>query len=116
MHLVANEAILVTTASLSFASLLFLGVYLIFLEPDESAKQSKDGGKSKAAAKPDFAKRPSFIGRAIGDDKIGHLRAFRTFDHIFATLPTAYRVYRKRLAEERTAQARNIVDVATLHH
>ena len=112
MHLVANEAILVTTASLTFASLLFLGVYLIFLEPDESAKQSKDGGKSKA----DFAKRPSFIGRAIGDDKIGHLRAFRTFDHIFATLPTAYRVYRKRLAEERTAQARNIVDVATLHH
>lgn len=103
MHLIGHEALLVTTATLSFAVLAFLFVYLIFLDKGEvecASGKVKDTELIKG-----YVARPVWLARAIGDDKNAALRPFRAADFLLATLPVAWLTLRRRKNEENAAKA-----------
>lgn len=93
MHLLNNEALLVTSATINFAVLGFFFVYLVFLD-------NGDYTQKKA--------RPMWLTRAIGDETSATLRPFRAADFLLASLPVGWLAMRRRKLEEQAAKA-NVV-------
>ena len=62
MHLTNHEGLLISVASVSFAMLVFMFIYLLFLDDENDANQGKDV----------LVNRPVLLARAIGHDNISH--------------------------------------------
>lgn len=98
MHVANHETLLITVASLSFATLLFMFIYLVYA--DEDSYEKKDGDNDELIS------RSVLLARAIGYDNISHLRAFRAGSFLMVTLPTAWRMHRKREQQMEAAKAK----------
>lgn len=100
MHFANHETLLITVASLSFATLLFMFIYLVYADEDSYEKKDGTGGDDELIS------RPLLLARAIGHDNISHLRAFRAASFLMVTLPTAWRMHRKREQQMEAAKAK----------
>ena len=100
MHLVNHEELMIVVASLSFAVIVFMFIYMVYID-DETYEKTDDDV---------LISRPLLLARAIGHDNISHLRAFRAGSFLMLTLPTAYRMYRKREREISAAKAKIVED------
>lgn len=106
MHADSHNILLIAIASSSFAALIFLLFYILYVEADESSRRKVvgvGGTDEKSEYVTEAGRRPQFLSRAIGgsnQQNLESLRSFRAANMLLVTLPIALRLYRERMAEE----------------